>query len=61
MGSVDPVCIDPLRLLLNQLSGELRHDNLQNLVHVCGEHIPGGEREKSHAAGTCSVYFVNKT
>lgn len=46
MGSVDPARIDPFRLLLNQLSGELRQDNLQSLVHVCGEHIPGGQREQ---------------
>ena len=46
MDSVYPARIDPFRLLLNQLSGELRHDNLQSLVHVCGEHIPGGQREQ---------------
>ena len=46
MGSVYPARIDPFRLLLNQLSGELRQDNLQSLVHVCGEHIPGGQREQ---------------
>lgn len=46
MGSVDPARIDPFRLLLNQLSGELRQDNLRSLVHVCGEHIPGGQREQ---------------
>ena len=46
MGSVDPARIDPFRLLLNQLSGELMHDNLKSLVHICGKHIPAGQREQ---------------
>ena len=46
MGSVYPARIDPFRLLLNQLSGELMQDNLKSLVHICGKHIPAGQREQ---------------
>ena len=38
--------LDPFQILLNSLSHELNGENLQSLIHVCGEHIPGGQREK---------------
>ena len=40
------VSITPFNILLNKLSGELDQRNVQSLVHVCGELIPGGQRER---------------
>ena len=37
--------LDPFQILLNNLSNELDHSNLQSLIHVCGKLIPGGQRE----------------
>ena len=38
--------LDPFQILLNNLSNELHERNLQSLIHVCGELIPGGQRER---------------
>ena len=38
--------LDPFQILLNGLSSELHERNLHSLIHVCGNHIPAGEREK---------------
>ena len=38
--------INPFRILLNNLSNELNQRNLESLIHVCGERIPGGQRER---------------
>ena len=40
------VSISPFKILLNNLNGELDQRNLESLVHVCGELIPGGQRER---------------
>ena len=37
--------LDPFKLLLNDLNSELNQRNLQSLIHVCGNLIPGGQRE----------------
>ena len=37
--------LDPFQILLNDLSIELNERNLKSLVHVCGNLIPGGQRE----------------
>ena len=33
------------QLLLNNLSNELNEKNVQSLIHICGELIPGGQRD----------------
>ena len=33
------------QLLLNNLSNELSERNVQSLIHICGELIPGGQRD----------------
>lgn len=38
--------INPFPILLNNLSNELEDKDLQSLKNVCGEFIPGGQREK---------------
>ena len=38
--------LNPFHILLNNLSSELHERNLQSLVHVCGNLIPGGQRER---------------
>jgi len=38
--------LDPFQILLNSLSSELHERNLHSLIHVCGDLIPAGEREK---------------
>lgn len=38
--------LDPFQILLNSLSSELHERNLQSLIHVCGDFIAAGEREK---------------
>ena len=40
------VSISPFKILLNNLNGELDQRNLESLVHVCGELIPSGQRER---------------
>ena len=40
------VSISPFKILLNNLNGELDQRNLESLVHVCWELIPGGQRER---------------
>ena len=37
---------NPFQVLLNNLSYELDERNLHNLIHVCGDLIPFGQREK---------------
>lgn len=43
------VSISPFNILLNNLSNELNQMNLQSLVQVCRELIPGGQREKVYS------------
>ena len=38
--------LNPFQLLLNNLSDELHERNLHSLIHVCGDHIPGAQRER---------------
>ena len=38
--------LDPFQILLNDLSNELHERNLHSLIHVCGDLIPAGQREK---------------
>ena len=38
--------LNPFQLLLNDLSHELHEENLRSLIHVCGDLIPAGQREK---------------
>lgn len=38
--------LNPFPILLNNLSNELDDRNIQSLIHVCGEYIPGGQRER---------------
>lgn len=38
--------LNPFPILLNNLSNELDDRNLQSLIHVCGDYIPGGQRER---------------
>lgn len=38
--------LSPFQLLLNNLSDELHERNLHSLIHVCGDHIPGAQRER---------------
>lgn len=38
--------LSPLKRLLQKLHSELDQNELQCLVHICGEYIPGGQREK---------------
>ena len=38
--------LDPFQKLLNNLSHELNERNLESLIHVCGRHIPGSQRER---------------
>jgi len=38
--------LDPFQLLLNNLSDELHERNLHSLIHVCGDLIPGAQRER---------------
>lgn len=38
--------LSPFQILLNNLSNELHERNLQSLIHVCGDLIPGGQRER---------------
>ena len=38
--------LNPFQLLLNDLSNELHERNLHSLIHVCGDLIPAGQREK---------------
>ena len=40
------VSISPFKILLNNLNSELDQRNLESLVHVCWELIPGGQRER---------------
>jgi len=39
------ISLNPFQLLLNDISNELNQRNLQSLIHVCGNFIPGGQRE----------------
>lgn len=38
--------LDPFQKLLNNLNHELDERNLQSLIHVCGNYIPGAQRER---------------
>jgi len=38
--------LNPFQILLNDLSNELHERNLHSLIHVCGDLIPTGQREK---------------
>lgn len=38
--------LDPFQKLLNNLNHELNERNLESLIHVCGRHIPGSQRER---------------
>ena len=38
--------LNPFQILLNDLSNELHEKNLHSLIHVCGDLIPTGQREK---------------
>ena len=38
--------LDPFQILLNNLSSELHERNLHSLIHVCGDLIPGVQRER---------------
>ena len=38
--------LSPFQLLLNNLSDELHERNVHSLIHVCGDHIPGAQRER---------------
>lgn len=38
--------LNPFQILLNDLSNELHERNLNSLIHVCGDLIPTGQREK---------------
>ena len=38
--------LNPFQLLLNNLSDELHERNLHSLIHVCGDLIPGAQRER---------------
>ena len=40
------VSITPFKILLNNLNSEQDQRNLESLVHVCGELIPSGQRER---------------
>lgn len=37
--------LDKFQLLLNNLNSELDERSLQSLIHICGELIPGGQRD----------------
>ena len=37
--------LDNFQLLLNNLSIELGEGNLRSLIHICGQFIPGGQRD----------------
>ncbi|XP_068761523.1 uncharacterized protein [Montipora capricornis] len=39
------MALSKFQLLLNNLSNELNERNLQSLIHICGELIPGGQRD----------------
>ena len=39
------MALSKFQLLLNNLSNELNERNLQSLIHICGDLIPGGQRE----------------
>ena len=44
--TVQPVmALSKFQLLLNNLSNELSERNLQSLIHICGDLIPGGQRD----------------
>ena len=44
--TVQPVmALSKFQLLLNNLSNELNERNLQSLIHICGDLIPGGQRD----------------
>ena len=38
--------LSPFQILLNNLSDELHERNLHSLIHVCGDLIPGPQRER---------------
>ena len=38
--------LSPFQILLNNLSDELHERNLHSLIHVCGDIIPGAQRER---------------
>ena len=38
--------LSPFQILLNNLSDELHERNLHSLIHVCGDLIPGAQRER---------------
>lgn len=38
--------LSPFQILLNYLSDELHERNLHSLIHVCGDIIPGAQRER---------------
>ncbi|XP_078345916.1 uncharacterized protein LOC144631366 [Oculina patagonica] len=38
--------LNPFQILLNNLSNELHEIDLHSLIHVCGDLIPGGQRER---------------
>ena len=52
------VSISPFKILLNNLNGELDQRNLESLVHVCGELIPGGHSNILHFFGNCGCTAV---
>ena len=39
------MALSKFQLLLNNLSNELNERNLQSLIHICGDLIPGGQRD----------------
>ncbi|XP_029192175.2 uncharacterized protein LOC114958539 [Acropora millepora] len=39
------MALSKFQLLLNNLSNELSERNLQSLIHICGDLIPGGQRD----------------
>ena len=38
--------LSPFQVLLNNLSDELHERNLHSLIHICGDLIPGAQRER---------------
>lgn len=38
--------LNPFQILLNDLNHELKEKDLQSLIHICGERIPGAQKER---------------
>lgn len=38
--------LSPFQILLNELNHELNEKNLQSLIHICGDRIPGAQKER---------------